>query len=252
MALPSLPSKLGKEPLLDVVFEVRFRSTSSPTEILPGLLFADLSREDEVKVTRLPMADLPAPIRHSEPSLRFSPLVQVELSRYLILVGERSLAIACKLPYPGWKEFRAIIIRIVSKLLESNFAESIERYSLKYVDLIATEDRAEQVRSFNCNIRIGDNQLTNQITNVRMETVNDGVVHAITILIGAQATLKSGEIRSGGVIDVDSIVNLTQMSPPEFLKQLSQLIDRLHDDNKAVFFNCLAPEALTALEPIYA
>ena len=57
----ALPIKLLKEPLIDAVFELRFMSSISASNVLPGYLFSKLDGKKTIE--RLPAADFPRPMR---------------------------------------------------------------------------------------------------------------------------------------------------------------------------------------------
>ena len=102
--IETLPSKLKKEPIIDALFEMRFTSATSASSIVPGVLFSKLSGDKTIE--RLPTEQIPKQLLESEPNLRFAPLVRLHWDNFLISIGDRSLAVACKMPYPGWKTFR--------------------------------------------------------------------------------------------------------------------------------------------------
>ncbi|MBA3325695.1 MAG: hypothetical protein H0T41_10705, partial [Rhodobacteraceae bacterium] len=96
-----LPRVLEREPLVDAVFEVRLNGASSSlADILPGALFTGMSRKPAI--SRLPPAEIPYPLRASDPALQFAPVSRLDLGQFLISVGDRNFVISCKLPYPKW------------------------------------------------------------------------------------------------------------------------------------------------------
>lgn len=57
MAGTALPSKLGKEPLMDAVFEMRFESQVPVASIWPGMLYGMLPGDKSME--NLPLISLP-------------------------------------------------------------------------------------------------------------------------------------------------------------------------------------------------
>ena len=98
--LTKLPLKLGKEPLIEALFEMRFKATAPVSNILPGLLFTKF--KGEKKIEKLPAAQLPEELRKVDPSLHYAPLLRIYWDRFMILTSDRSSGLACKMPYPGW------------------------------------------------------------------------------------------------------------------------------------------------------
>ena len=72
--LTKLPLKLGKEPLIEALFEMRFKATAPVSNILPGLLFTKF--KGEKKIEKLPAAQLPEELRKVDPSLHYAPLLR--------------------------------------------------------------------------------------------------------------------------------------------------------------------------------
>ena len=109
--LNQLPKKLNKEPLLDAVFEIRFSALIPASSILPGIFFDKLDGEKDV--SQLHVGDLPKQIRDSDPNLRFAPVTRILWKDFILLIGDRIIAVGCKMPYVGWEKFSKIIIQIV-------------------------------------------------------------------------------------------------------------------------------------------
>ena len=91
-------------------------------------------------IERLPIADLPKQIRDSDPNLRYAPTIRMQWQKFLLLLSDQSVAVGCKLPYPGWGEFRSAIMRTLDIIGDTNVVERVERYSLKYVDILESSD----------------------------------------------------------------------------------------------------------------
>jgi uncharacterized protein (TIGR04255 family) len=106
-----LPTKLEKEPLVDAVFEIRFAPRVPASSVIPGILFTRPETQPQ-QIERLPAADIPAEFRSREPSLRFQPVMRLHWDdNFLIMVGDTSLGLGCKMPYPGWRNFKPHILR---------------------------------------------------------------------------------------------------------------------------------------------
>src|SRR5208282_1778742 len=142
MTAQSLPKRLKKEPIVDAVFEIRFISSTAASNVFPGFFFAKM-RPQECKVDSLPVAQLPSQIRSRDPNLRYQPIMRINWDNFLILIGDTVLAIACKIPYLGWITFRERIVKVVELLSDTKIVQTLERYSLKYVDIVEGETLAE-------------------------------------------------------------------------------------------------------------
>ena len=72
-----LPKALGREPLIDALFEVHFKNVSVPlADVLPGFLLGRI--EPKPSITRLPAAEIPAHMRANDPGLRYAPTQRLD------------------------------------------------------------------------------------------------------------------------------------------------------------------------------
>lgn len=244
------PKKLKKEPLFDAVFELRFTSRSAASSILPGFLFSKLSGSDNIE--KMPAAQLPEQVRVTDPNLQFAPLIRFHWGSFLILIGDRSILIACKMPYPGWTKFKAGILSVLHLLDEINIIESTQRFSLKYVDLIPAREIMEQVSLVNINLNIADHTLVKEVFQIRVEIPKGDINNVVQILSSAEITsIENGLKTYGIVIDIDTMKTVMNIKLKNLLLNLSTDLEELHDSNKETFFRCLKQETIDALEPIY-
>lgn len=244
-----LPIKLKKEPLIDALFEMRFTSATPASSIIPGVLFSRLPGAKTIE--QLPTGQLPKPILDSDPNLRFAPLVRLNWDKFLISVGDRSLAVSCKMPYPGWGTFKPAILQVVGLLQEIGIIQAIHRFSMKYIDLIPAGSLMDQVLAINGTVVLGNHTLKQEIFSVRLEIPNDDMLHAVQIASSAVATLQDGSSREGVIVDIDTISDLKNPDFGYWLQQLSDKLESMHLANKAKFFECIRPETIASLEPVY-
>ena len=247
-----LPTKLGKEPLIEVVFELRFEAKGLVSGVLPGILFAKLGGGERIAlIERLAPAELPEVVRANDPNLKFAPLIRLNWAPFAILVGDRNVAVACHMPYPGWAKFREAILEVVRGVISSSVIQRVTRYSLKYIDLIQKPSIADQVKCFNWAVSLGTHQLKAEAAILRIEILRHGAIHAVQVLTGAQVQAPNSPLQSGAVIDIDSICNVDEAQVEQFADGLASRIDDLHASNKQIFFECLTPAIVQELNPSY-
>jgi len=247
--MTTLPKKLKKEPLVDAVFEVRFTSSFPLGSVLPGLLFGNL--EGDKKIEQLPLSQLPQIMRDADPNLRFAPLSRLDWDQFYINVGERSLSVGFKYPYPGWSCFKPAIIKVMDVLKVAGVVKSVERYALKYIDLLPSTDLREQVGFVNFDVTLAGHKLTDEAFQIRLEIPKGNFIHAVQVVSSATVMLPNGESRQGLIVDVDTIANQQGVTFDELLVEFSDKLEAIHQANKEVFFDCLQPQTITALEPEY-
>ena len=122
---------------------------------------------------------------------------------------------------------------------------------MKYIDLIPTSNLADQVSAINGTVVLGSHTLTQEIFSLRMEIPKEGMLHAVQITSSAIATLQDGSSREGVIVDIDTISDLENQDFAYWLERLSDQLELMHAANKAMFFECLRPETIASLEPVY-
>jgi len=251
MSTVKLPSKLAKEPLVDVMFELRFSSHKTDVSALViGQLFTNLTGLGNIE--QLPIAHLPQQIRDSDPNLQFSALSRIVWGRYVILIGDRSIGVGCLMPYPGWAEFRIAIKTVIDVLYKADLIKSIDRHSIKYVDFFVTgENNALALSHFNVDLRIGKHVVKAENTVMRVEIPRGQFLHAVQLISTAHIQESSGGIRSGAILDVDTLTTTPNNDVASFVTGLTTLLDDIHLANKQMFFECLSEAGLSNLEPQY-
>lgn len=243
----SLPTRLGKEPLLDVLFEIRFKSKLPVSSILPGIIF---SKFPQSKMEQLPQSHLPQIVRQQTPELRYAPLVRVLGDEYAYLVGDNSFSISSLIPYRGWQHFKNKILESVDLLASTSLIDVVERFSLKYIDLIeiSTRPRSEIL---NASLQIGGKHFSDSNYQVQTELHRRDMIALIQIISSAKVQAPGTPDREGIIVDIDTIFQADEKNLDTLLPDFASKIDTIHSFNKEVFFSVLSPKALELLEPIY-
>ena len=169
----------------------------------------------------------------------------------MINISDRSLAVGCKMPYPGWGVFKPAILKVIDVIKEIGIVHVIHRFSMKYIDLIPASNMADQVSAINGTIMLGKHTLKQEIFSLRMEIPKEGMLHAVQVISSATATLQDGSAREGVIVDIDTIIDNGNSDFANWRALLPDLLESMHSANKAMFFECLRPEAIASLEPVY-
>lgn len=242
----SLPMKLKKEPLIEAVFEIRFEgATSLLSNLLLGHLMAKLGN---MPVQKLPAADIPEQLRDHSPAFKYSPLFQLKWNKNLILVGDRMCAVTCSSPYEGWINFKEVILEITEYLEKCGLLAKIERYSLKYVDLIEAESTAEQLDMIDLDLKLGTQQVKEDAVNIRVELPRKSFLHAVQIMSNSVLEENGKQTKKGILLGIDSIANDPSA---DFWRSLPDNLEAIHTANKELFFEFLKDKTIRSLEPIY-
>ena len=244
-----LPIKLEAEPLIDAVFEVRFTCAFPASNILPGLLFARL--EGNKIVESLPASQLPKQLRDADQNFQFSPLSRIDWNQFYINIGDQSLSIGIKPPYSGWGKFQPAIVKVMEIIKDSCIIGSIERFSLKYIDLIPSTNIKDQVSFINSDITLAGHKLEKEAFQLRIEIPKDNFINAVHVISSAKAIMSTGECLEGLVVDVDTISNQRFPTIDDFLIDFGEKLSAIHSVNKEIFFDCLTDSTIESLGPIY-
>ena len=247
--MQKLPLSLEHEPLVDALFEVRLGQTSL-ADILPGFLFHDLPAP-KPQITRLPAAELPQPMRANDPALQFAPILRMDWGDYVISVGDRNVMISCKLPYKKWGHFKAAILELTTRIGKVGTSGKVERYSLKYVNLIQAQSLAEQVAKIKMSITLGEVEVKGDYTTLQVHRQEEGIIHILSVVIGAEGQMPDGKRVAGAVVDVDSIRNVDVADFATFAAGLEPGLEQLRQANKRKFFTCLTQATIDQMGPVY-
>lgn len=247
-----LPIKLGKEPLLEAVCELRVSPVGALHTVLPGYLFAKFPGQVS-SIEQLPAGAIPDAMRAQEPNLAYAAVMRIGWKNYFVLIGPRSVAIACRLPYPGWTAFKADTIELFHSVLHSKLIRGIDRYSVKYINFFPSPDgKVGYTDMMDWSLRIGDFTVAHEGTQIRVEIQDGDLITVISIVSPAEVKAPDDPVKRGGIVDVDSISTHVTNDLNNFDEELEDRLDRIRLANKQAFFNCLTNDAIVALEPEYA
>lgn len=245
--MQKLPLLLEQEPLVDAVFEVRVSSSSSLADVIPGFLVHDLG--GDARISRLPAADLPFPVRKQDPTLQFAPLLRIEWGDYFISVGDGNVVISCKMPYPKWPSFRAAILEVLGRIAKLNPEGPVQRYSLKYVNVIPATDFANQIGKVRMDVTLGDLHVVEQHISLQVHEKTADAIHIYNIVTGARVRKNNGEETAGILVDIDSIRNLGAPSLKDLSSIIEEGLETLKHENKLKFFSCLTEPTIEEMRP---
>lgn len=248
LPMDSLPKRLRKEPLIEVIWQVQFESEQGIGELLPGILFTWLRKEHPaLQLRRLPSADIPAPLAQMDPNLRFVPKMMMEEPGGSLVwqVGDRVITLNCRKPYVGWERFKEAVVAMTKIIEGSGLIPHPSRHSLRYVDLLQ-DDLALDLSALKLTIRLGDYEIRSRV-QMRVEIPDSDCLHVVQIATGATVSIAGAQM-TGTIVDLETLPVHTQGAWDALRAQL----DLLHERSKALFFHqILTRETIDKLEPEY-
>jgi uncharacterized protein (TIGR04255 family) len=244
---PSLPHELRKPPLIESVFEFRFSSTKEPVaEILVGLLYAGLPRE-QTKLEPLPLANVPRDVREKNPNLRHLASHRLDYENNHVSVGDHVVGFSQTIPYGGWAQFQSHVERALRASLETKLIETIERYSLKAVNIVPAQ-QGGQLSLLRGKFEIAGGPAPERGFRFRTEFLTGNLTTILEIVTGVDAPLPNGETRSGLLIQLDAI---RQSDTEQLRTDPRTCLTELHDRLKSTFFSLFTEPTINSFEPVW-
>jgi hypothetical protein len=218
-----LPTTLGKSPLLEALFEIRFQaSRPAAGDLLPGIFFSAL-QEQYPDVISLPLARVPRDLRENDINFLYQPSHQLVGKTGSIQIGDRVLALAVQI-YPGWSEFR-------------------------YITVSPVREGQPQLQSLNAKIELGESPVLERGFQLRAEFDDEEFTSIVQVVPNSIAQPIGGEEVSGLIIDIDTHRSSGDVN---FFEDRSQLLEDGHNALKRLFFSLISDQTLLQLEPSYS
>jgi uncharacterized protein (TIGR04255 family) len=242
----SLPRHIEPDAILESVLEVRFDAPTVLPEILFGRL-AEHSAWNAFQQRRLPLAEIPAPMREADVNLRFTPtfeLIDSNNSR-AVRVGPHVFSYHVKAPYPGWIDYRRELDLAVDELFVRAPITAVKRLGMRYTNGLRSDlhgiesprdlDLSISVSHEPQNDKINLNYITDPFPDVRCT-----VRIATREFIGGQVPPEPNVF-----IDVDVY---TEDFPATDATSVKNWVNRAHDVAKGEFFHLLTETTVQRLK----
>lgn len=247
--MATLPIRLQNDPIVEAVFELRFKGTvPSVADVHQGALFTPL-KDRFPNVIRTPfsaMSGLESLVEFN-PAFRYQPRLELKGERLSVFIGDHNVVVTCRKPYVGWNEFRPLICEVLHHVEGAAVTGDIERYSLKYVNLLPGAVPSAQFKmvNYSASLGVGSLSLTDLATRTRTEFERGGFTNIVELV--ANANIKSPPA-TGLLVAIDTICNEAK----EFWKDYPPKIDKLHDVEKSIFFEVLTRDTIQKMGAVWA
>jgi uncharacterized protein (TIGR04255 family) len=239
-----LPRKLKKDALVEVLFEVRF-STSALPEVFIGKLIAALSAlQSGMLIERLPMADVPAPIRKSDPNFAYQPTIQIKNKdgNRIARISEMVASWHALSAYPGWQTFIKEIEKFNKALAASVEGITVDRFGLRYLNFLNAQDHnVRGLSDVTIDVAIGKTVLDAPL-NVQYQRTTNG--QTLAVRVATPEYVQPGRTDFSVFIDLDVY---SQPGEKLRLEQTMKWVKTAHISIKQQFFALLKEEVLQSL-----
>jgi len=246
----AFPKKLKNDAITTVAFEVRFHS-SELEEIIVGKLadWAQKKFPDAVK-TRTGAADIPLPIRKSNP--QFTNLSTLDVSSQLsptssrlVRAGNSVLGYISQGEYCGWDKLQQELHEAVDALMSSVPVTSILRLGLRYTNAFQPDRHfVTGLNDINFRLDVGGENISDSATANFAKRVAEN--HEVACRIGTPGYW-TDQTPSGTVVIADfDVYSLSEMSASGS-DDIKIWINQAHSFEKAAFASILPAELVEKL-----
>jgi uncharacterized protein (TIGR04255 family) len=155
--------------------------------------------------------------------------------------------LSCRRPYSGWENFKSTIFELAEKLRETGLLGTVERFSLKYIDIIPVRTQPS-LDPLDIDLQLGALSISNYPVQLRTEIAKNSFIHIVQIVTPAKAMAPTGESFEGVLFDIDTIY---RTGDDDFWRVFSDNLANAHTSSKQMFFDLLKEDTIEQLEPEY-
>jgi uncharacterized protein (TIGR04255 family) len=245
------PVALKRDTIFECLFEIRFaRRNQSADELLPGIVFAGLKRHF-TGVDPLPLAQLPKALRERDANLAYQPVQSLVGRNMRLMLGARVATLSFTGQYSGWLNVRPLIEECIRAVLATDIVGPVERCSLKYVNLLTDGKDAQDLGQLDLTLKLNGFPTGGAGTAIRTQFELQGLT-AIVDVTTDMTLIPPPDCGKGKGSGVMVNVDMIHAGPfADFAGELPEILDKLHELEKQVFFSLLTKPTLDRLGPIW-
>lgn len=197
----ALPSKLRKDPVVEALLEVRFDSAELE-EVLIGKL-ASIATWKSFPSSRLPVADIPAPLRQVDPNLKFQPLLERRSpdGTRVIKIGANVFSYHTLRPYPGWEVFEFELSSTLDCLVENTDGFAANRFGFRYINAFSPDHLVTGITQLNFEVALAGAPLDAPLNLNYLRTIGDQ--HQAVIRIASKEFVQNPAAELSALVDID-------------------------------------------------
>jgi uncharacterized protein (TIGR04255 family) len=234
-----LPIEITPNPLVTSTIELRIESSVDVKDLLPKA-YKIFSND----LPELEQSNLPPEIKNSNPQLKFLPDFSLNNQLYKVSFSKYSISFEHIGEYQLWNNYFSFVKKCLESYLTSFEITKVERIGIRYGSILDSTNNQNEVLKNAPKFSIDSEEfvLEHYRTNIKKENCN----LLLQIFDNAKSIKNEKEI-SGIFIDIDASVSDIENTPKEIFKH----IERLHQEQKELFFSLLKSEYLKTLNPRY-
>jgi uncharacterized protein (TIGR04255 family) len=237
-----LPKRITPCPILEAIVELKFSSAVLPDAVF-GILYQEFSKDFSGKIDKLPILQIPEPIRAVDPNLMYQPHYKLTAGNLTFQIGPRVTSLSNFKEYMGWETFSMKLKEVFLRLEKLQVVKTVERLGIRYINLF----KEDVYNDINLRILMNDAPLKTVRTTLRAEIETDGFKSTLQIANGATAKVQNQTMK-GSIIDIDVTC---QAFEENFFGDMESILEKGHHIEKELFFSLLRKEFLSSLNPEY-
>ncbi|CAG68939.1 hypothetical protein ACIAD2134 [Acinetobacter baylyi ADP1] len=226
-------------PLIEAIFEVRFLpKLNFATELLIAI---NQVFSDHLSIIHADGLQIPNDLKLQQNDFYYTPSYKINYSSFSLLVADGSIVIlknALDGQYEGWNIFKELPLQILNILKSKNPLDQIQRYSLKYTNLIRND---LSLNDLNFTLKIGETALQDDAKlALKTELHEDNFI--IMTDIASHVELRNisdvtGKITdlNGTLLIIDVINNSGIQNPNDAEHEFIRVLDIIHDKVDSIY-----------------
>ena len=228
----------------------KFGSSRSKSTQVPELAVGSLAGHPSwkhFKKNRLPLSDVPAPVRQQDPSLRNQATLELrdaERSR-VIKIGSNVFSYHVLIPYCGGDQFKVEINEAIDFVLSRLDEFKVTRFGLRYINALNEGDHMiKSVADLNLRIELASQTLS--------PPLNLNYRHAHEAQHWSLVRIASPEFVSGPqTVAMNALIDVDVFTPPAFettdTSVAKDWVHKAHEYEKSDFFRLIPDQILNNL-----
>ena len=242
--MTTTPEKLKHDAIVEALLEVQFEHTSL-AEVIVGRLAA-ASPWANYSAQRLPLAELPATIRESDPGMRYQPTMQLNRPEpgEIVRIGANVISLHSVKPYPGWPSFSERLRQMVEAAFEVAGGPNIRRLGLRYINALTPLHQFKSLWDLEFDFTVKGVRPADELHAQYNFRPADDINVKVTL---ASPSYVVGNFPGDASAFVDVDVSTPEGLGPTTPDNVLDWIERAHEEEKRAFFSLWPEHALNAL-----
>jgi len=140
-----------------------------------------------------------------------------------------------------------MIARATDALKQTGMVETVERFSLKYVNVVPYQENQSPLAPLQADVKLGHYDLNEYGCTLRTEIPEGEFLNVVQVVPRGTVTV-GNESLQGLILDIDTIF----VGPCDaFWDILPSKLEDAHDTEQSAFFSVLTTETINAAEPVW-